>query len=139
MSTSLVQIENQLKSLLTSTTQVSKWDTIQFSMLPTDQPKGYLQLSEIEFGALASSSWLVGIGLASTSLNGLKAQIYAILEAIENLLYYPSPCLAGGGIVNITGPIQVELPDSYANQSGITQTTGFRTAITFEVNVQSAR
>lgn len=139
MSTSLSQIEAQLTSLLTGVTNVSKWDTIQFSMLPTDQPKGYLQLSEVDYGSLSTTVWLVGIGIASTSLNGLKGQVYAILEAIESQLFYPSPCLPEGGIVSVRGPVQVELPDSYANQSGISQTSGFRTAITFELSIQFAR
>jgi hypothetical protein len=137
--TNLLAIESQLSQLLTQVTQVTKWDTIQFSMLPTDSPKGYLQLAGVGYGAIASSTWLVGIGIASTSLSGLKSQIYGILEAIESQLYQPQACLSGGGIVSIDGQIQVELPDSYANQSGISQTSGFRTAITFEVSVQSAR
>lgn len=135
----LSTLKSNIKTLLESTTGVTKWDTIQFSMLPSDAPKGYFQLNEITYGAMVSSDWLVGIGVASTSLSDLESQVFTILEAIENQFYYPNPCLAGGGIVNIQDSIQVEIPDTYANQSGITATDGFRTAITFMLTVKYSR
>ena len=135
----LNQIQTSFESLLTQTTGVTKWDTIQFSMLPKEQPKGYLQMTQVQYGALSTSEWLVGIGIAELTLEALNARVYHLLEAIEANLYSPNPCLEGGGSVAINGPIQVEIPDSYANQSGISNTTGFRTAITFQATIQFAR
>jgi len=137
--TSLVQLKTNLESFLRSTLGVQAWDTIQFSMIPTDAPKGYFQLSEITYGQSTQSLWLVGIGIASLSLSGLDNQIATILEAIEANYYYPQPCINGLGALSIPGSIQIEVPDSYANQSGISQTTGFRTAVTFQLSISFAR
>ncbi len=132
------QLRSNLKGYLTSVFNINKWDAIQHSMLPKDTPKGYFQLVDAKFGQVSDTIWLVGIGVASTTLDGLWSQVDTILDLIDANMIHPQPCLTFGSL-KITSSIQVEIPDSYVNQGGISVTTGFRTAISFQVTIQSAR
>lgn len=127
-----------LLTYLQETFGIEKWDAIRFSMLPKDTPKGYFQLLQANFGTVVVTDWAVGIGVAATSLDSLWSAVDGILDTINNEMVLPQPCL-GIGNLKIQGPIQVEIPDSYSQQGGISATTGFKTAITFQLTIQSAR
>ena len=132
------QLRSNLKDFLIATFGIPAWDAIQSSMLPKDVPKGYFQLVEADYGPVSRTTWLVGIGVAAVSLEALWLSVDGLLDVIEASMVHPKPCLAYGSL-DVRPNIQVEIPDSYVNQGGISTTTGFRTAITFQVVLTSAR
>lgn len=130
----LLNVKSNLEANLTAITGVTNWEAIQFSMLPGDNPIGYLQLSQVNTGAVQELVWLVGIGFASITLNDLWSQVYGSIEAVQNSIGVTGGC-TGDGAYKLDGPIECEIPDSYVNQGEFTATNGYRTAITFPLRL----
>lgn len=133
-----IHLRSNLKGFLIDTFNIPAWDSIQSSMLPKDPPKGYFQLVEADYGPVSRTTWLVGIGVAANSLDALWLKVDILLNIIEASMIHPRPCLTFGSL-EVSSSIQVEVPDSYVNQGGISVTTSFRTAVTFQVVITSAR
>lgn len=134
----LQALRGQLEASLSVTTGVTSWDTIQFSMLPFEQPKGYFQLVELEPGRTTSTSiWMVGIGIAATSLEALHTQVATLVESVVSTYSNPQDCLGIGGNARLQGPLQVEIPSSYINENAVTTTSAFQTALTFTIAIEA--
>ena len=132
------KLRANLLSFLQETFGITKWDAIRFSMLPKDPALGYFQLLQATYGPVVVTEWAVGIGVAAVSLDELWAKVDAVLDTINDTMVSPEPCL-GFGLLKVQGPVQVEIPDSYTQQGGISTTTAFKTAVTFQLTLQSAR
>ncbi len=135
----LRKLHNSLKYKLSELLGVYEWDTTQFTILPNEKPKGYLQLVQTTIGAVYSTEWMVGIAVADDDLNTLWDNVYSIVESINTYLTHPSPCIKPGGTLSLNGSIDIEVPSSYSNQTGISNTEGWKTAIIFSVTVQGSR
>lgn len=135
----LRKLHNSLKSKLSELLDVYAWDTTQFTILPNEPPKGYLQLVQTTIGSVYRTEWMVGIAVAHSDWNALWDDVYTILEKINKYLTKPPPCIDPGGTLSLNGSIDVEVPSSYSNQTGISNTEGWKTAIIFSVVVQGSR
>jgi hypothetical protein len=131
----LTTIQANIESQLTALTGVTVWDSIQFNLLPDDDPIGYLQLSQASLGPVTELTYLVGIGFASTTLSGLWAQSNSLIETIRSNLVLNNVCV-GEGRAMLDGPIEVEIPNTYVNQGEFSATDGYSVAVSFVIKVQ---
>lgn len=131
----LRKLHNSLKDKLSQILEVWEWDTTQFSILPEDNSKGYLQISEMRPGPVYKTTWMVGIAVASTDWDDLWDQVYNKLEKINSQLVHPPPCIEPGGNLKLESSIEVEVPGSYSNSTGISNSDGWKTAITFALSL----
>lgn len=132
-------IRDNLKAYLTAILGITDWDTIQFSLLPTDNPRGYFQVVEVTpSGSTVVSTWIVGIGIGAETLGDLNSQVSALVKAVVDNLGQNNTCLAGLGSVKLSDSIEIEVPNTYSQQSSISLTTGFTTSISFGIQVTSA-
>jgi len=138
----IAQIEQDLINFLTTTTGVTEWDSIQFSLLPTDEALGYIQLVEMPVGANQATTqlkFMIMIGYAAESLDELKTNIYLACENIFNAVSKPTVCF-GSGQLSIASPgIVVDIPDSDITQNNITNAGLMRTALAFTLLVHARR
>jgi hypothetical protein len=127
-------LQANLEAQLEALTGITTWDAIQFNLLPDDDPIGYLQLSQASLGPVTELTYLVGIGFASTTLSGLWAQSNSLIETIRNNLVLNNVCV-GEGRAMLSGPIEVELPNTYVNQGEFSSTDGYSVAVSFIIKV----
>lgn len=139
MSLSITNLRTQLAAELTGLYGIPNWDSIQFSMLPADDPKGYFQCVEINPGrSVHESTWLIGIGIAEVTLDTLWATVSTIVDTtIENFAQIDS-CIAGLGSAHLSDQIQIEVPDTYSQQSSVSIATGFKTSVSFGLRITTA-
>lgn len=125
-----------LKDTLTAITQVDNWESINFGILPGENPKGYL----FPLGVAPSSpsrqviTYGVAIAISSTSLQGLGETALQLSRTIARSFTTAVVC-SSEGVVRLIGNIDIEPPQSYPQQSNVTLTTGFFTAVTFAIEV----
>lgn len=133
------QLHNSLKNELSEHLNIYEWDTSAFTILPDEEKKGYLQLVELSPGTKFSTTWMVGIAVAEKDWEVLWDSIYNTLKRINTNLVHPPPCISPGGNLQIIPPVEVEVPSTYSQSTGISNTDGFKTAITFSLKLDGSR
>lgn len=119
---------------LTLTTGVTKWDSIRFSLLPSDEPQGYVQPSRVSFTQTIRTTRYMGvIGLAALTLEELWADVEQMVSSLQT--YQRAQCV-GGMSGKLVGDIVIDIPDTYSTQAHQSSTSaGFKTSIAFELEV----
>jgi hypothetical protein len=132
-------IRSALTTKLTEVYSITDWNSIKFSMLPGDDPLGYFQVVEINPGrSVHESTWLIGIGVSSTSLDDLWAQVSTIVNSTVTNFAQVNSCIAGLGSARLSDQIQIEVPDTYSQQAAVSTTTGFKTSVSFGLQITIA-
>jgi hypothetical protein len=135
----IFEIKQQLKAYLTSNFGVTKWDAIQFSLLPKSDPVGYFQAIEVRpTRATVISVWLVGIGVASTTLDDLDTKVAELVSSIIDTFGQNPVCISGLGSMKLSEQVQIEVPNTYAQQSQVSTSTGFSTSVSFGLEITTA-
>lgn len=130
-----INVEPQLQALLTELTGVSDWNTIQFSMIPTDTKLGYTQVVNAQPDKAKSRlQYLVVIGIASTSLQALKDEIDLLLSKLLPAFSNQGACL-GSGLAQLISQIDVETPDTYSINNNVSLNSDFKTSISLLIEV----
>jgi hypothetical protein len=136
---SLENIGDALTTKLTDIFGIDDWDTIQFSMLPGEPNKGYFQVVEVNPGrSVHESTWLVGIGIAKTNLGDLRAEVSNIVNLTVTNFAQIDSCIEGLGSAKLSDQIQIEIPDTYSQQSSVSITSGYKTAVSFGLRITTA-
>lgn len=125
-----------IKEQLQSITGVTNWESINFSILPDEDPKGFMFPLAInpESPSRSIVTYGVGIAISSSSLEGLTTESLLISNTIARSFSTRAIC-SDEGIIRLVGSIELEPPQSYPQQSNVSLTTGFFTAITFSIEV----
>jgi hypothetical protein len=127
-----------VKTKLSELTGIEDWEAISFGILPGEDPKGIVLPSSVSMVSQAKlkTIFMVGILISSQTLGDLSDTAQEIATLIGNSLGRAQVCLPGGaGLMRLVGEINIEIPQSYSQQSNISNTTGFFTSITFGVEV----
>lgn len=139
MGLSINDIRLALETELTSIYGITEWDSIQFSMLPGEANKGYFQVVEVNPGrSVQETTWLVGIGIAQTTLDALWVQVSMIVNSTITNFAQVNSCINGLGSAQLSDQIQIEVPDTYSQQSAVSVATGFKTAVSFGLKISTA-
>lgn len=121
-----------IQTILTALTDVEDWDSITFGILPNEDPKGFLFPVSIESVGASRQiiSYGVGILVSALTLEGLNDVSIGIAKAIS-LGFNTNPQCTENGALTLEGSIDIEPPQSYSNQSSVSNTNGFFTSVTF--------
>lgn len=133
------ELNTAFQTLLSSSLpSVTSWDHISFGILPNEAPKGFTMLMKVDPVSLSLNEyfWGVGILVSGTSKEDLDAQVFELIDNIILTFNKPRQC-TGLGRVEIEGSVDVEQPQTYAQQSNVSTTTGFFTSVTFMVKTTS--
>jgi len=120
-------------------TGVSDWESINFGILPGEDPKGYLFPLSVEANNPSRQivSYAVGIAISSDTLTGLsEASLDLANQIVKAFSQEPQCFLDDSGnskSLRLTTGVEIEIPQTYPNQSNISLTTGFFTALTFTI------
>lgn len=134
---SINDLNEQLKDSLTSITGVSDWFTIEFSMLPSEDPKGFIY--PIVFQQTRTTlevSWFMGIKVADTDISLLNATCFQLIEALVNSTANPANCLTDKGNFEIS-KIDLEIPSSFTNENIRSNVTAYVTVLSCEIKLQT--
>jgi hypothetical protein len=126
-----------LANYLATLTGVENWTSINFGILPQEDPKGYLFLSSIQpqNKTRLIEFWGCAIAVSATTLNDLADKCHALAKLIANALKASVVCIPNVGSLTLSGNVDVEPPQSYPNQGNQSSTSGFFTAITFVLEI----
>lgn len=126
-----------LTNHLANVTGVSDWNSINFGILPGENPKGYMFLASTSVSNRVRKVqlWAFAIAVSATSLNQLSDTTEALTDKILTAFKNPTGCIEGIGLIELSGNVDVEAPQSYSHQGNQSQTTGFFTAITFLLEI----
>jgi hypothetical protein len=126
-----------IKTNLESTLEVTNWDSVNFGILPNENSKGFISFGKLEKvdNSLSKSTWLVGVAVSNVSLEGLYTEALGIIQSAYDLFSNPTTCFSGLGNTQLASEINMEIPQSYAQQSNISSTNGWFTAITFAIEI----
>jgi tetrahydromethanopterin S-methyltransferase subunit B len=125
-----------IQNLLETITQVENWNSINFGILPGEDPKGFIFPLGVEINSPSRHiiTYAVGISISEISIELLMSKVLEISGAIAKAFSTQAQCI-DGKIAQLTSNIDIEIPQSYPNQSNVSLTTGFFTAITFTIQV----
>ncbi len=126
-----------IQSVLTNLTGVSNWDSINFGILPNESPKGYLFPLRVDPNSPSRQviTYGVAIAVSGADLEGLGGICLEISQGLARAFKSGPVCSEDLGVIRLIGPIDINAPQSYPNQSNVSLTTGFFTAITFTLEV----
>lgn len=133
------ELFESVKSTLTGITGVTNWENIGFSMLPDDPTTGYIQPQSISLNrSINEVIFVAGIGIADTTLEGLWAKVFGIIDAMETEFSKGAVC-SGRTSLSLMGNIDVALPDTYVNQGDLSETGAYQVAVTFNLKLEEPR
>ena len=130
-------LHTQLKASLTSITGVGEWFTIEFSMMPTESPKGFLYplLFEVQKTTF-TTVWLMAIKVTSLDIDSFNTTVFSLIDSLIGATANPEVCLTSEGNFQIS-EIDLELPKSYTNENIRSNVTAYQTVIGARITLQT--
>lgn len=135
-------MRRELQQYLASLIGVSTWDSIQFSMLPDEDPIGYMQLARSTAtvnSVTQQVTYLCWVGISSSSLDNLLDTAENMVNTLVDTLSRPNVCIPGVARIYLGGDVVVDTPDTYVNQNVVSGASGFKMAIAFQVVMDRVR
>lgn len=129
---------NEVKNSLVQVTLIplERWDTINFGILPNEPSKGIVFPSSVnQLNSNRSvTDFLVGILVSNVSFNDLASECLELANLIYQKYGREKQCTENG-MLELLGDIDISTPQSYSNQSNISNTNGFFTSVSFALRL----